>query len=718
MISSRIKEIRELSLLRGKLGKETHFNYDFYSSFFCLYENLPHYERYAKSMAYAIVNQDVWAYEEDRIGGRIYYTNEKSFDKFNVIDSEKEVLNRLTEIYPDIEELRNNQLISRNSKGHITWLFDKILKFGIDNLKEKYIKAINETKDDKAIEFYKGVLILFDALLEFNDKHINEYEKLKNYELANIMKKVPRYPASTFKEAVQSFYMQHIVVMRENPFGGNGPGRLDYYLWPYLKKDLELGLITLEEAKEIIDELFLRFEERLYNMDMWVEAIVVGGTNPDGSSSFNLLTHIMIESFLDLKIIHPAIYIRVPIKYDEEILKICSRFILEGNNRAQILNDKSIINALISNGVPFEDAVFYACGGCMEINIQGKNSDFLYVGWQNCAKMLELMITGGICLKTLTRQECFHNNNSLEFYDNFEDFYLDFIKEATRLTNISLHQQEIYSEYDEIHRPSFLISSMIDDCFERGRNMHGGGARYHDYGGTHLALPNVIDGLYAIKVSIFDNKICTKKELIDALKNNFVGYEKLQDKLKNIPKYGEDNLDVDTLAKRVMRDFANMYLNYKTRHGGKGKPTILTFIYSPAAASILGATPDGRNAFSKIAQGITPHYLSMKKGITAAINSCCKLNFDFFYGGASSMWNFDSIWVNENIIFSLLKTFIDNNGQIFQGNTTPIEDLVDAKYHPEKYEHLIVRVGGYSAKFVNLWKELQDEVIERYRHNK
>ena len=135
----------------------------------------------------------------------------------------------------------------------------------------------------------------------------------------------------------------NIVVMRENPFGGNGPGRLDYYLWPYLKKDLELGLITLEEAKEIIDELFLRFEERLYNMDMWVEAIVVGGTNPDGSSSFNPLTHIMIESFLDLKIIHPAIYIRVPIKYDEEILKICSRFILEGNNRAQILNDKSII---------------------------------------------------------------------------------------------------------------------------------------------------------------------------------------------------------------------------------------------------------------------------------------------------------------------------------------------------------------------------------------
>ena len=153
-----------------------------------------------------------------------------------------------------------------------------------------------------------------------------------------------------------------------------------------------------------------------------------------------------------------------------------------------------------------------------------------------------------------------------------------------------------------------------------------------------------------------------------------------------------NNLEVDILAKRVMRDFANMYLNYKTRHGGKGKPTILTFIYSPAAASILGATSDGRNAYLGIAQGITPHYLSMKKGITAAINSCCKLPFECFYGGASSMWDFDSLWINDNIIHSLLKTFIDYNGQIFQGNITPVEELINAKNNPEK-------VAEYLYKF-------------------
>jgi formate C-acetyltransferase len=246
--------------------------------------------------------------------------------------------------------------------------------------------------------------------------------------------------------------------------------------------------------------------------------------------------------------------------------------------------------------------------------------------------------------------------------------------------------------------------------------MHGGGAKYHDYGGAHLGLPNVADGLYAIKYAVFDEKICTADELISAMKADFVGYEKLKAKLKAIPKYGMDNDDVDALAKRVMSDFADMYLSYRTRWGGTGKPVILTFVWAPTAAKVLGATADGKSAHSTIAHGVTPACSSMKCGITAAINSCGKMPFEKFSGGASTMWDFDSSIATEDIVKAILKTFMENGGQIFQGNTTPLDELIDAKAHPENYEHLMVRVGGYSARFTRLEPSLQDEIIARLRH--
>ena len=202
------------------------------------------------------------------------------------------------------------------------------------------------------------------------------------------------------------------------------------------------------------------------------------------------------------------------------------------------------------------------------------------------------------------------------------------------------------------------------------------------------------------------------------MKADFVGYESLQAKLKSIPKYGMDNDEADALAVRLMGDFSDMLLNFRTRFGGRGKPVILTFVFSPEAAKVLGATADGRRAHQYVAHGVTPHSLSMKSGLTAAVNSCVKLRFDKFSGGASTMWDFDPSYVTEDLIKAVLMTFFEKGGQIFQGNTTPVEELLEAKNNPEKYEHLVVRVGGYSARFVHLSPEVQDEIITRMRHSR
>ncbi len=717
LITERVKQLYKQSVERAKRGEVSHFDRDYHYSALTLFDKLPLWEKTARAMAYAITNQDVWAYENDNVGGRIYFNRELPVgQKCHELDFEAIAKKAFNEKFPEGEELIANQLIFPTSFGHITWLFDKILSLGTSGLKKVYEKALEATKDEKSAEFFNGVIIMLDALQAFNDKHIEVYEKLGNHKLAELMRKVPKYPCESFEEAVQAFFMQHIVVIRENPYGGNGPGRLDYFLWPYLERDLKEGRCTLEKAREIIDELFIRLDERLYFDDRWTEAIVVGGTDANGNSAVNPLTYVMIESIMDLKIIHPAVYVRLPKNPPEQLLSLCAEYIASGNNRAQVINDTAIIKTLVDNGVDYEDAVNYTCGGCMEIGVQGKNSDLMYTGWQNTAKMLELMITGGYCLKARKRLSCFKANKGLVGYSDFESFYADFLAEADRITKIFLTEQEFYSKAIEEARPSYLVSSMLDDCLERGRNMHGGGVKYHDYGGTPLALPNVADSLYAIKKAVFEDKICTAEELVQALKSNFKSYEKLQATLKAIPKYGTDNEDADAMAKRVMADLADTYLTYRTRHGGKGKPTLLTFIYSPAAASILGATADGKNAGNGVAHGITPQSSSMTKGITAAINSCVKMPMEKFYGGASTMWDLDSSYADKGVIKWILKTFIDKNGQIFQGNSTPVEELLQAKIHPEKYENLMVRVGGFSARFVNLENELQDEIINRIRH--
>lgn len=719
MITERIKGLAKLSAERGKQCKPSHFGKDYHYAALNQYKNLPHWEKLARSMAYAITEQDVWAYDGDGIGGRIYYNLEAPIEEkcpeLDFIVGAKEQINNE---YPYIGDLYFNRIITETSHGHVSWHFERLLRDGTEGMKQSYKKLLSETDDERAKEFYQGVIILLEALEDFSDKHADVYEAMGAHGIAERMRRVPRYPSKTFEDAVQAFFTQHIVVMRENPFGGNSPGRLDYYLWPYLERDLNAGRCTLEKAKELVDELFMRIDERIHNMDGWGETISLGGTHTNGASAVNPLTYIMVESMIDLNITHPLVYVRVPVDPPKELVALCSRYLLKGGNRAQILFDSSIINAMLKFGVPYEDAVQYACGGCMEVSVQGAASDLLFAGWQNVPKMLELMVTGGICLLTGKKNAGFFADKGLASYSDFESFYTDFIAEAKRLIHIFLKTQDVHSEYLAKNRPSYLLSCMVDDCAARGRNMHDGGVRYHDYGGSPVGLGSVADGLYAIKRAVFDDKICTAEELIEALKADFVGWERLQAKLKALPKYGVDNLEVDSFAARVMGDFADMYSSYTTRWGGHGKAIILTFTYSPVAASHLGATPDGKRAHSHVSHGVTPYSGSMEKGVTAAINSCCRMPWEKFAGAASSMWDFDSAWVNQEIIEALLVSFMEQGGQIFQGNTTSVAELIEAKAHPENFGNLIVRVGGYSARFVNLNEELQDEIINRYRHGK
>lgn len=688
------------------------------------YAGLEEWERIARSTADAIVNQKVYIYPEDRIVGRVYHLNNKKpenpgFDlpltleqRFSLPEGK-----RFLEKYPDYNEWLNDQLVPGVAVGHIAWDWNHLLKTGTEQMKKQCRDRMERTDDPKSIAFYKGVLILLTAMEAWNDRHVAELEKRGMRELADLCRKVPRFPAETFREAVQAFYMQHLVVITENPFGGNSPGRLDYYLWPYLERDLQLGRCTMEEARELIAELFVRIDERIHSRDTRVEAIVVGGVYPNGASAVNPLSYLMIEVMSELNLTHPSVYVRLSGNAPKDFVKLCGEYLMKGGNRAQILNDDSIIRALTDSGVSYQDAVDYFCGGCMEIGIQGKNSDYLYTGFFNTAKLVELAVTGGVCLqkKTPVRGVSFEG---LRQFTAFEEFYQSFLAGTGRLINAAFEALDAFSAEDAIWRPSYLISSMIDACMQSGRNMHDGGAKYHDYGCTPIGLPNAADYLTAIKKAVFDRHICSAEELTAALTANFEGYEDLRRQLAALPKYGQGDEEADGMMQRLSRDISRIITSYTTRHGGRGKVIILTFIWAPKAGQILGATAYGQFAGAPVAHGVTPQSSAMTKGLTTAINSCTTLPFTMFNGGASTMWDFDPNWITADLITAYLQTFFRNGGQIFQGNVVDAGTLQKAMEKPEDYPNLIVRVGGYSARFANLPDRLKKDIVYRYKHNR
>ena len=717
-ISKRMKMLFERSREVAINPPKSSFTSDIHSSALTLYKDLPRWEKQARAMAYAIVNQEVFIEPYDKIIGRVYYQNEAKVQAYDSdFDFNTQPRIQAEKDDPEYAELCRYQLATYGAPGHVAWDWNALLRRGTVGIRQRIEKEMpRHAGDEEAEHFYKGVLILLDAVDAWSEKHVQKLNEMGMTEEAQICARVPKYSARTFREAVQSFFFQFILVMKEEPNGGNSPGRLDYYLWPYLEADLEKGIITLEEAEELIEELFIRIDERLYHRDGWVESVVLGGSHPNGTSAVNPLTYIMVRAFMKHDITHPHIYCRVPSNPPKEYIDMLADYVINGRNRAQLLCDEAVIKALINNGVTETDAVDYFCGGCMEVGIQGRTSDFLFTGYQNVAKMLELCMTGGYCLMG-KRNLTYLKPKPLTAFDTYEDFYTSFIDEMSRALVRNLEYQDRLSAYVEKARPAYLLSAMIDDCIAKGRNMHGGGARYHDYGSSLVAIPNAADALIAVKKAVFDDKICTAGELIEALKANFEGYEDLHRQLLAMPKFGQENAEADAIAARLCADLNHAYSSYVNRFGGNGKLVILTFIWAPTAGGILGATPDGRKAGVPIAHSVTPQSMSMTKGVTAAINSCTKLPFELFSGGASTMWDLDASLATPEIVSSLFMTFFEQGGHIFQGNVTDVEELKKAINAPEQYKHLIVRVGGYSARFVNLTRAVQEDIISRMRHS-
>ena len=724
-LSERIARFRDASRARAAQGHPSPRQSNLTKGFFELYAREPFWERYARSMAYALEDEPVYLLEDELLVGMLYQIppTPPARDEGN---------ERLWEPYSAAAQMRRRQELEIESylrvggaPGHVGSRWDWILERGVVGHMEVIREHLAKARDDKAKRLYRGALLLWESVLRWNKRHVaalreasqsasgEERERLER--LMAICSHVPRYPARTFHEAVQSYNMQHLAMMFENPFGGNGPGRLDYLLWPYLERDLAQGVITLEAAKELIDELFIRFHERLYHGDGWVEAVMVGGVHPDGTSAVDPLSYLLVQSIAALDQTHPSVYVRLSQDGPEDFFDLSVRYLLYGRNRAQIYNDDACLPAIVKSGLPFEDAAMYMAGGCMEISAQGTNSDLNFACTHNVAKTLELVLNGGVDLLDGTRRIAHQRN--LTDYRDFEDLYAAFEAELAREYKEMARALDIASVCYARYRPCYLLSSLILDCLERGREQQDGGARYNYYGFAPLGITSAADSLMAIKRAVYDMKLVSAEEMLAALRANYGGYEPLRAQLSRLPKFGVEDPKADALCDRVMRSVCAAATQPRTRFGGRLKPMLFNFVWTPSASRELGARGDGSRAGELIGHGMTPRSCAMTRGITVAMNSCTSLHFDCVSGGATTMWDMDEQWITFDLLKAILKRFLAGGGMIFQGNTTSVKELEDAYERPEKYPNLIVRVGGFSARFTTLDRDLQREIITRRRHN-
>lgn len=741
-LTERLRELAAAAAQRGRHGQPVRRTQNQTYAFFELYADLPLWERQARSLAYAMVNEPVHVFPGERVHGVFYGGSDPQLydaawgeyaafpTAANRIATEIPELAPLANQWPQREpEAGKGSYIIQGSAapGHIAWNYDLILSLGVEGLMARHREALVTAADDTAREYYQGVLILLEAVLEWNRRHVEalkgllaeartDAERELLAESIAVMQRVPARPARNFREAVQSFNFQWLAVMYEVYYGGNSPGRLDYFLWPYLKHELESGTLSYQEATELVAELFIKIDERVHLSDGHVNTIVVGGMSPEGRDAVTPLTFMMLDAFEQLNLTHPAVYARLSQANPPEYWDRCVDYLLHGGNRAQILIDEPIIAAMTREGrMPFADAAMYMCGGCMEISPHGMNSDLLFSFYYNLPKTLELLITGGECLRTDQPQRL-SLDRGLQDFPDFESFYAELVAQIRYALFVQFRCLDIYSEEMARCRPAFLQSAMIADCLERGRSQQDGGARYADYGGAPLGLQNAADSLYAIKTAVFEEGLCSAAELVAALRADFIGHESLRARLLALPKFGQGHPGADGLMGRLLADVCGIFDEYRNRHGGRVKPMIFTFVWAPEMGASLGASPDGRRSGQPIGHGLTPQSLAMNQGLGTALQSCTSLPQVLVSGGASTMWDTDARWITHDLLRAVLQVFADQGGHIFQGNMTDVAELEEALANPGAYHHLMVRVGGFSARFVNLAPALQREIIERHRH--
>lgn len=623
------------------------------------------------------------------------------------------------------EEAAKAGVAEGSAVNHFSPMWERVLMKGIGGLRDearRRVASLSIPKDKKKADFLRAVIVAMEGaeayILRYAElaarmatEEKNEKRRTELEEISRICTWISSNPPRTFREALQLYFHTFNISLTEL-HSHVALGRIDQYMYPFYKRDLDEGRITKEEAQELLECLWIKFNT---TTDLHADngfQMVVGGQTRDGLDATNDLSYMCLDALARLRLADPKLHVRIYKGMSEKFLrKICEVIKMGIGGLPMVFNDELIIPTWQKFGASLSDARDYCPDGCSEPLVYGKSNN-----WPNSShpNLID-------CVAKAVEH--------LEEFDTFEDFF-GAVKDdiGPQWLRGSVGGWEGVNKRDEyMVRTGFaatpFTSAITDNCLEKMMDLSAGGAVYNFSGCGCGGLANAADALAAVKKLIYEEKVITKKELLDALHSNYEGMkgERIRQLLINrVPKYGNDDDYVDLLAKELVETYCDEVRRHRNPRGGEWIPGLHNFFFMREGIEV-GATPDGRRNKEMLACHTSPVPGRDVKGPIAAIKSFTKLDQTLTPDGAvldlklspSSMEGY----VGTEKLMALLKTFMEMKGMTVQFNVVDAKTLRNAQQSPEKYKDLLVRVYGFAAYFVTLAPEYQEHIIARTEHN-
>ena len=637
------------------------------------------------------------------------------------------------------------EFMEQRAPGH-TVLDDKIYRKGMLDFKadiQRILQKLDYTNDPHAYakeQELQAMSICADALVRFAERHAEKARTLAQQEgdpqrraelehIAAVCSHVPANAPRDFWEALQYYWFVHLGVTTElNTWDAFNPGHLDRHLYPFYKKGLEEGTLTREQAEELLQCFWIKFNNQPAPPKVGVTAaesgtytdfaqINLGGVNADGSDGVNEVTYLLLDVIQDMRLLQPSSSIQVSKKNPDRFIKRAGKIIRTGFGQPSAFNADLIVQELVRQGKSVADARGGGSSGCVEVGAFGKEA-YILTGYFNMPKVLELTLNNGIDPRT-GRRIGLETGDASQF-QSFDEFLAAYAKQLRYLIDVKIRGNNVVERLYATYMPAPFLSLLTEDCIANGRDYHDGGARYNTSYIQGVGLGTITDAMTAIKYHVFDQKTLTMQELLAVLAENFQGQERTRQMLLNkTPKYGND----DDYADRVMVSLFNIYFDAidgrPNTRGGAYHINLLPTTVHVYFGSVLGATPDGRKASLPVSEGISPVQGADRCGPTAVIKSVAKMDHART-GGTLLNQKFTPQVLKDDEgldkLVQLIRTHFKLDSHHIQFNVVDADTLRAAQKNPEQYRDLIVRVAGYSDYFCDLSQALQDEIIARTAH--
>ncbi|HSV96502.1 MAG TPA: pyruvate formate lyase family protein [Spirochaetota bacterium] len=614
--------------------------------------------------------------------------------------------------------------------GHFLPNYERILKTGIRGYLEELGKG--------GTDFHRAAIIACDGIVAFAGKLAAEAGRLAETEcdaerraelkeIGRICAKVPLEPAGTFHEALQSLWLAHMGVCLESINSAISFGRMDQYLYPYYRDDLEAGRITPERARELLlcfsakttEHVFLLSERtsEYHGGYLVVQAAIVGGVDKNGNDAVNDLTYLFLDVMEESGLRDPNYQARIHPKAPERYVRRTMDVARKGNGVPALFNDEASISALLRHGYPLNEARNYGVVGCVELALPGKSFFSTDAALFNLPVCLELALNRGRRLRGGARVGA--KTPAPESLAGIEDVIGAFRLQVSHMVERFITDIQVIERGNRDHHPTPFSSMLVDGCIESGSDTTAGGALYNSSGIQGVGVADTADSLAALDYVVYRKRRYALTQIIRAMRTNFASDPVMRAELLNAPKYGNDLELPDGYAAMVVQIFHTALAQYRNTRGGPYVPGFYSSTSHVGFGRRTGALPGGRPAGAPFAASLDPAHGRDRLGPTALLNSASKVDSDLAPNGYALNLRFDPNTVagdrGLSLLTALMKGFFISGGMEMQFNILDPETLEEARRNPGSHPGLVVRVAGYCAYFDDLPDSAKGEIIARTR---